>query len=251
MSKESKEDNSSPTIYDEHGVPVYNPQDIENKADAFLALFDKERLENAGPTPLGTVAQRLSRDYNIAINLEADLGEAEEGAHKVVGKFIFKPKAILVDRTLQDDTPRFNFTFAHEIGHLVLHRHLKLKKDFDPNEISDTERDLVTGKKRLKTPRDWIEWQANRFGAALLMPRTTFTTAIVHKQQDMGIKRNIGLIYLHNRFHMRDYIIIVDHLQSMYQASKSAVQNRLTDLHLVIDRRHQNTKHISELLRSD
>ncbi|MHC4334457.1 MAG: ImmA/IrrE family metallo-endopeptidase [Planctomycetota bacterium] len=237
-------------VCDEHGVPLYSAEDIENKADSFLALFDEERLDKPGPTALAAIAERLIEDFNIAIDLEADLGGTAGTRHKVVGKFIFKPRTILVDRWLRRGTPRFNFTFAHEIGHLVLHRNLKLKK-CNPGEISDTLRDMRTGKKILRTPRDWIEWQANRFAAGLLMPRASFRTAIVKKQQEMGIKRRIGQIYVDSPSHMRDYLLMVDYLRSTYEVSRSAIDNRLSNLNLLIDRRERNTSHISELLRSD
>ena len=81
---------------------------------------------------------------------------------------------------------RYQFTLAHELGHWILHR-----KEFieDQNQINlfnivanTTEnnyikclnRDVVYNKvvaSKLKTDLDWLEWQANYFGASILMPR--------------------------------------------------------------------------------
>jgi len=238
--------------YDEHGVPEYSAQDLENKAEEVLSFFDEAKLAAPAPTPFEQIADTLNKDYNIEINFDADLGSVTSGNEKVLGKFVFDPRAILIDRSLQQDIGPFNFTFAHEIGHLVLHRKLKLKADFDPDEISDTKHDLITSKKILTTPHDWIEWQANKFASSLLMPRPTVRKAVIEKQKEIEIKSNIGLIYLENKpYSMADYLTIVEHLRLVYQASKTAIECRLLDLGILIDKRLQDIEHISKLFRAE
>lgn len=238
--------------YNEHGVPEYSAQDLENKAEEVLSFFDEAKLETPAPTPFGEITRRLNKDYNIEIDLAADLGFISARNERILGRFVFNPRAILIDSSLQQDTGPFNFTLAHEIGHLVLHRKLKLKGDFDPDEISDTKRDLVTGKKILTTPHDWIEWQANRFASSLLMPRPTVRKAVIQKQKEMGIRSNIGFIYLENKpYSVADYVTQVQHLELVYGASKTAIECRLSDLGILIDKRLQDTKHISELFRAE
>lgn len=242
--------NSSHTRYDKHGVPEYSAQDLENKAEEVLSFFCKEKLRTHGATPFRDIAERLNKDFKIGIDFDTDLGSTTSGNYKIIGKFVFKPRGIMIDRSLQSDKERFNFTFAHEIGHLVLHRNLKLPEGYDADEISDTERDLITGKKILSTARDWLEWQANRFAASVLMPRATIGNAVIEKQKELGIKRNIGFIYLdNNTFNIKDYQDIVKHLQYVYQASKSSIKYRLIGLNILIDKRGQDISHISELLK--
>jgi len=248
----TKKKNPKNVRYDKDGVPRYSAQDIEKKGEEFLTLFDEGILEKPGPTPFGAIAKRLKEEYGIVIDFDTDLGFIKSGADKIIGKFLFKPRSILIDNSLLNDIPRFNFTFAHEIGHLVLHRKLKLKADFDPHEISDTKRDLITGKKILRSPRDRIEWQANKFASSILLPRLTVIDAVIEKQQEMDIRKNTGLIYLEDKYYSRrNYQSVVDSLRQVYQASKTAIEYRLKDLGILIDRRDQNTRHISELLRSD
>ena len=91
------------------------------------------------------------------------------------------PNTILVDKGLYDPhyEHMFRFTFAHEVGHALLHR--KFCADLDNMKayaeqgsiraIQDTrERFAHTDKYRLQTERDWLEWQANAFASAILMP---------------------------------------------------------------------------------
>lgn len=157
--------------------------------------------------------------------------------------------AIFVDKSLTIDVHRQNFTFSHEFGHLVLHRELKLKGS-DP-DIKDTERDLITGKKKLVSPIDWVEWQANKFASCFLLPRSTVITALVTKQLEMGIRKNLGTIYLENRtYSYRDCETVIGHLQDTFMVSKTVVRIRLEELGLLLDKRPKPS-HIAELFRCE
>ena len=94
-----------------------------------------------------------------------------------------KKHTILVDRGLyQKRLERvFRFTFAHETGHALLHEKFcsnleNMKKYADQEKdwiIKDTKDELSkTDGNRLQTERDWLEWQANAFASAVLMPKS-------------------------------------------------------------------------------
>lgn len=83
------------------------------------------------------------------------------------------------------ESTRLRFTLAHELGHLSLHRNLRLdfqSLDATARAIVDGERELQIGHRVLESPGDFLEWQANSYAAALLMPRITFTPEL--KRQD-------------------------------------------------------------------
>ncbi len=93
------------------------------------------------------------------------------------------PHSILVDRALfQKQYERmFRFTLAHEMGHALLHERFAsseanmqaYKEQGNQRRLEDTaERFWIREKKELTTDYDWIEWQANAFASALLMPKT-------------------------------------------------------------------------------
>ncbi len=237
--------------FDKHGVPRLSESDIEMKAEDVIEFFDPEVLRQPCPTPLMSFVQETSRRFNVAIDFEQDLGNSAHG-HKILGMFCFQPRRILVDKALDGDT-RFQFVLGHEFGHLVLHRTLVVKKKgYSDVDISDTARDLVTGKKILLTPRDWLEWQANRFASAILIPRATLHDALLSVQKSLGINGNLGRIFVEQLpYSLGDFDQTLLGLQSIYQVSKRSLEIRLGQLGLLIDHRNRNTKHISELLMQE
>ena len=175
----------------EDGVPVLSAIDIEKKAEEVIKFFNEEILRSPRETPLQLFIEEISKKFDFTYDLSQDLGKNSHG-HKILGKFRFKPKAIFVDKSLQGDL-RQKFVLVHEFGHFVLHRKILIKKaGYADIDIIDTEKDLVTGQKLLTTPRDWLEWQANRFSSAILIPRDTLPTALIDTQKSLGIHRNLG-----------------------------------------------------------
>lgn len=134
--------------------------------------------------------------------------------------------------------PRFNFTLAHEIAHFVLHRKINrsvIKKEKE-QEISDTNRQLILDQIQNDNPRDWLEWQANKFASSLLLPRSTVPLAVTNKQKEMGITRRIGTIFHDNQPKNRsDYHEIMGHLVNIFITSKSAIRLRLRELDILIE----------------
>lgn len=93
------------------------------------------------------------------------------------------PHTILIDRALfQKENERiFRFTLGHEIGHALLHERFAsseanmkaYKKQGNQRLLEDTaDRFGIREKRELQTSYDWVEWQANAFSSALLMPKT-------------------------------------------------------------------------------
>jgi len=78
-----------------------------------------------------------------------------------LGGISFEEKVIYVNTSVEEHEGRYMFTVAHEIGHHVLHREL-----YDQH-IQDRSQILCREEKQ----KPLIERQADRFAAALLMPR--------------------------------------------------------------------------------
>jgi Zn-dependent peptidase ImmA (M78 family) len=233
---------------DKNGVPRLSANDIETKAEEVIGFFDPVVLQRPCPTPLMSFVQQTSRRFNVEVDFEQDLGTSSQG-HKIFGMFCFQPRKILVDKSLKGDI-RQQFVLGHEFGHLVLHRDLIVKKKgYSDVDISDTIRDFVTGRRVLLTPRDWLEWQANRFARAISMPRTTILDAVVSVQKALGINHNLGRIFLEQLpYSLQDFDRTLEGLRSIYGVGKKSLEFRLNELGLLIDQRTKNTKHISELL---
>jgi len=190
----------------------------------------------------------LQSDARIILELSKDLGHTRYGG-KVLGCTSFSPTRIFIDKSLWNDG-RLKFTLAHELGHVAFHGRVDIAGcGYADQEIADTEHDLVTGKKILRTSRDWLEWQANRFASCLLMPRDTVKRAVIKVQKELGINRRLGFIYLDGKaYSMEDFLRVKVRLMLLYDVNSTVVECRLKDLRILEDQRNRDVKHISELL---
>ena len=243
--------NMTNTNLDESGVPILSTDAIEIKAEEVISYFDKKILEVPQRTPLLEYVEKLHSRYNLIRNYNQSLGRTKNGS-AILGKTQLKPLGLFVDASLVND-PRFNFVLGHELGHVVLHRSVDIKRTgYEDQDIVDTEIDFVTGKKILRTPRDWLEWQANYFSSSILMPRISVVTAVVTKQNELGIKKHLGRIILEPKaYSLRDYKAVQKHLELVYSVNSTNVECRLNDLGILINRMNLNVQHVSELFSTE
>jgi Zn-dependent peptidase ImmA (M78 family) len=236
---------------DENGVPVLSADAIELKAEEVIAYFDKQIINTPQRTPLLEYIEKLHKQFNLKREYNQSLGKTKHG-NVILGKTQLKPLGLYIDVSLAND-PRFNFVLGHELGHVVLHRNVDIQKTgYAEQEIVDTDIDFVTGKKNLQTHRDWLEWQANYFASAILMPRLSVIKAVLQEQKDMGIKRNLGRIILEAKnYSVSDYKKIQAHLTLVYSVNATNVECRLKDLGILIDRMNLNVQHVSELFTTE
>jgi hypothetical protein len=229
--------------------------DIEQKAEEVLLWFAPTQLDEPCLTPLAGIVTRLSQDFGLKVSFNQPLGLSSRGK-KILGMCVLRPPAIFVDPTLDPSGPTFRFTLAHELGHLTLHRRLNLAfEDLDkPNsQIQDSRNELYLGRKRqLVTQRDWLEWQANSFASAILMPRGPVRQLIEDNQRALGFTRRLGTIFIDHQWeNVRAYKNITAQLQLTFQASRTMVLIRLRTLGLLMDWRTFNVRGIPGLFREE
>jgi Zn-dependent peptidase ImmA (M78 family) len=188
----------------------------------------------------------VQRQLGATFTFDQTLGNNSAG-ERIIGACYFEPRfAIFVDSSLASDmhSARFRFTLAHELGHLSLHRKLRLdfqSLDATARAIIDTQAHIDSLPRRLETPRDFLEWQANAYAAGLLMPRATFARELKRQHIDMGITRSPGIVYLNDeRSSDDDYREAVARLSDIYQTSRTATQIRLRELDLLRDWRRSS-----------
>lgn len=232
-------------------LPRLSGADIEKRARRVIEYFNPRLLESPAATPVEGFIEQCSEEFGLLFEASVQLGETA-GGQKLLGAFAFRPRSIRIDVSLKED-PRRAFVLAHEFGHFVLHRNLTISKDdYSDHELSDTVRDLVTGRKILHTPRDWIEWQANRFASSLLMPIETIRKAVVAAQSSCGIVRNLGSVYVEQgESSLRDFHRTLELVARVYDTTRASVRVRLSDLGILVDQRDAGIRHISDLLRAD
>jgi Zn-dependent peptidase ImmA (M78 family) len=230
--------------------PILSAEQIEQKASVLLTHFHKQYFDYIKPTPLLDITRFLSEKYSITFIFDNTLGFSEDGA-RVLGACNIRKRVLLVDSSLKNDEHKFNYTLAHELGHLALHRNLKIQLDStnNPNEPKDTVKESGYETSNLNTEADWVEWQANQYASCLLMPKTIMKAALILKQRELGISRT-GKIFVDNQScNQVDYFEIISRLSVFFKVSRTAVEYRLNKLNLVDDRR-RGFRSISDILSS-
>lgn len=220
---------------DKNGIPRISRLDIEKHAESFIKYFDPECLLTPRVTPLATICSRLYKDHNVKFVFGTDLGVTKEG-YKYRGCFDICATTIYIDKSMPEGGARFNFTLAHEIGHFVLHRKIDTSILKNKNTIKDTSRDLILDHMDSDNPRTWLEWQANKFASSILLPRSTVPDAVIQKQKEMGLNRNIGKIFLDRGVSSyMDYKGQLEHLSFIYQTSKASIRIHLRELNILFE----------------
>lgn len=223
--------------YSNLGVPIWSAESIESTVHEILL----EKLPRVLRSPVLTNVAELLALYGTSHGLLFEISPAlglTDGGRRLLGSFVLSPPTIRIDASLMNDV-RFPFTIAHEVGHFILHGDLKLDAAaYAAEEFNDAEFDLTTGRKKLQTAREWLEWQANRFAAALVVPRATFTRAIVEAQNAMGITQNLGRVHVESkRYSLQDFRELLKRLAVVYNVSENVIEYRLSELELLVDRR--------------
>jgi Zn-dependent peptidase ImmA (M78 family) len=223
--------------------------EIDAKAEEVLLHFDPQAFTRT-TSPIYEVVTGLKDTYKIPFSFGQALGYSASGK-KIVGRFDFKPRQVLIDELLPYDSPRFRWTLCHEIGHLVLHRKL------DPKLISRNRPQFVDTRTELRFIRsarwsdlNWVEWQANQFASAILLPRPIVHIAVAKVQLQKGIPRP-GSIYLDEQpCNQRDYREILQHVSRTLNASRTVLRIRLVHLGILTDARRASRDNVQEALRS-
>jgi len=208
--------------------------DIDARAQEVLLHFDPRALFRPR-SPIYEVVVGLKDKFGIDFGFDEDLGFSSRGK-KILGRFEFESRRILVDRVLPADSPRFRWTLCHEIGHLVLHRKLNPKLIFRvKSAVVDTATELRFARKPQRSELDWIEWQANQFAAALLLPRVIVGTTLGAVQHEFGIPR-LGRIYLDDQTcNVRDYAAVLHEVSIRLNVSRTVLRIRLLNLGILTD----------------
>ena len=223
--------------YDKNGIPILSRSDLEMRVERnFLAHFAPDCLETAKATPIATIANKLQGDYELKVIHSIDLGF--RNGKKVRGCYNLEARTISIDSSLEPGSPPFNFTLAHEVGHFVLHRQLTppMLEQIDSGVLEDDDRDLVLDHLQSDNPRSWLEWQANKFASSLLFPRKTVPDFVISKQKELGITKNLGVLYLDRQSrNVSDFYSVLKDLEFTYQVSQSAIRIRLRELNILED----------------
>lgn len=130
-------------------------------------------------------------------------------------------RAIYVDQKgYEDNTNRFRFSLAHEIGHFILH-----KKFYESLKINSY-LDIISFINQIdREEYGYLETQANKFGNYLLLPREELLEIRKNIIEEVGRKHDVNKI---DEKTLNSYL--ANHISSKFLVSSSPAEFALNDL---------------------
>lgn len=149
--------------------------------------------------------------------------------NKILGEINLETKSIYISDTLQEGSPRWRFTVAHELGHIILHS--KAIKQSNINAIEEYIDDEMAESVNISNKTiARMEIQANSFASLLLLPPCQFELAYKALFRLDGI-RNYPYLYLTGQecnVELSNWVI--RHLSAYFNVSQAVIKKRLAEL---------------------
>ena len=226
-----------------NGTPVLSGEEIEIIAERFIQDFNPQALNDPIELDIDSFAfnyLNLKQDFQYLSHNGVYLGMAVFNDTSKIPVYIpdkqeadyisAEARTVIIDNRLlaEDQEARYRYTVGHEAGHDIFHTAYFA---YDPNQLSlfgDGREPMIQcrisiPKEQRKPVEDWddedrMEWQANRFAAAFLMPRKMVYKLIksIPKQKTWLD----GAAYVH---------AVVD----TFNVSWQAAENRLSSLGII------------------
>ena len=196
----------------------YIPDDEITKTVA--AIVSKDCFNTVQATPLDYIITNMPTTLGVNFILDEDLGFS--GSKEILGKVSFKDNLLYVSSHLKYDSHRWRFTFAHELGHFLLHSKCLSVYDEAIDIESTFNNEVTISEKSLKI----IEYQANQFAKHLLLPEKPFKAAALVAFQKYNV--NKGRIFFDHQPCNRDlFYSVARFISNIFNVSIEAVKYRL------------------------
>ena len=151
-----------------------------------------------------------------------------------------QPPTIAVSEKIENENGRFRFTCAHELGHIVLHRHLALRFD-------DAEQGMLV-------QDNGMEAEANRFASRILMPWQAVESEMmrVFRDFDMDPRNYLPMLLCtgERSVWLWKYRIL-PRITQRFEVSLSAAIYRFNSISLPLGRRFLSRAIIPRLLSNE
>lgn len=147
--------------------PVSGGKLIERKARRTLS-FCLHKLGLAEiPLPVP-----VDRWIETAFGIRFGIVDLSHLGPRVLGASFLRDREILIAQSALQNEGRFRFTCAHELGHFILHEHVRdmFSDDEEPEVVFDDE----------------LEREADRFAASFLMPMNFFEREVLLIAKEIG-----------------------------------------------------------------
>lgn len=202
-----------------NGVPVLKKEEIDTIGEEYVRDFQPEVLKNPAPVDIEGFIEcylGMTTDYQYLSHNGIYLGMTVfNDTDRVIvwspetnrAEYISaKARTVIVDNSLLEESQkhRYRFTLGHEGGHDIFHSAFFR---YDPNQMSffgSTMAPMIQCRrdntKMSKTnPRNWndhdrMEFQANRFSSAILMPKSAVELVAQRHKNDPDYIRDLAIV---------------------------------------------------------
>ncbi|SDN06607.1 ImmA/IrrE family metallo-endopeptidase [Acetanaerobacterium elongatum] len=231
-----------------NGVPILSKQDIDNIAEQLLQDFCPGVFNKPMPIDVDSFAQNylgIEQDFQFLSHCGIYLGmmvfndtnkiPVYNPKTKTAEYISAKARTVIIDNTLLDSKQehRYRFTMGHESAHSILHTGYFVRNQDEvpaPNSFPAAMIQCRVDAQKCKpkpleqwTDSDRMEWQANRFASALLMPKS------------MVMKLIQGISFSEEEFREAFYVVKTSRV---FNVSCEAAKYRLLELGLI--KRHRS-----------
>jgi Zn-dependent peptidase ImmA (M78 family) len=202
-------------------IPFISPEETEKTiVDTFQWKNREDKNYYMGTQELVCF---MRNQFSVNLDFDSEL-------HDEIGCCNFKDNKLSITKTLEFDSPRWRFTFAHEIGHYILHKYLYEKYQIymtndDETNFTNNELDTKLTKK--------VEIQANVFASQLLVPNKALKIHYCQLHKELAL-RNFPKLYLDSQYcNINSYNYITGTISKKFGVSKDFVKYRLLELNLL------------------
>lgn len=214
-------------LHDELELPIHQTFTIKYLSDEEILKTIYNKLQ------LSPNEYRIITDDNL-LHFISEQGYSIKSlfmTNKVLGEVDFENKEVCISDTLAEGSPRWRFTLAHELGHIILHSdsicqsEINAIEDAYDDEIPDVEISDETIKR--------MEIQANSFASQLLIPEDYLKVEYYCLFQEKGI-RNFPYLRIdsqHCNLEMLNWFLA--RLALRFNVSKTAIEKRLKQMSLL------------------
>jgi|GEM_PF-756573 len=202
---------------------------IEEMTTNIIKDFDASILSEFKGFPMDEFLIYLKDKYGLTVITDQEIPVIK--GKKLNGYCDLENKRIFIDVSLRD-TGQYVFVCAHEIAHFFLHMNVHIPQTLY-NNLNDSAYDPAIGKYALLNEKHWLEWQANQFAAALIMPLRCVLGKLIIWQKKAGISR-LGRVWLdHQPCNVRDFKVMITILAYEFLVSRPILEYRMADLQII------------------
>lgn len=221
-----------------NGIPIISKTEMDDLGEALIADFCPEALEKAMRMDISLfVREYLGMDIQHAhlsnngvylgmtVFCDSNKVPVYDTVKKEADYMSVDAGTVLIEKSLMSelDLPRYRYTVAHEAGHGYLHSsYFTQFAGTAAARATEGEAVIHCRVENLNLPRqkdwsdgDWMEWQADRFASALLMPKRAVLRLLENDKTE------------HDEFWAAKSILAVS---KTFAVSKQAAEIRLRDL---------------------